>query len=117
MKLQDYWDLSRQEAVRLKLKYHITQPCEISIGVGWIPVVEAALDKIYALGRPVHLRCVKQKFCQLRIYVNVVDVGFDAIIESAKHACDNFCEACGKEREYKGFRLGLAICEACNLLL
>ena len=45
-------------------------PCGFSVGDGWKEPVYDALRQIAAVGIPWELAQVKQKFCQLRIYVD-----------------------------------------------
>lgn len=68
---KDKWARQHQEAVdfleSIGQKY---PPCGYGIGDGWKEPVEAALRKIAAIGIPWELAQVKQKFCQLRIYID-----------------------------------------------
>lgn len=45
-------------------------PCGFGVGDGWFPHVAKALREINKVGIPWELAQVKQKFCQLRIYID-----------------------------------------------
>jgi hypothetical protein len=85
------------------------------VSKGWATVVEDALRRLIVAGWDKDLAQIKQKFCQLRIYLDGNHTKeFQDIIDSAVSVCDGICERCGEEREKKGSSLGLAFCNKCE---
>lgn len=73
----------QDEAQRIMDRFGIDPPrCGFSIGAGWIPTVERAFEKMIAAGWDGKLNQVKQKFCQLRIYIEFA--GYDDVDNSTK---------------------------------
>lgn len=85
--------------------------CGFSVGHGWFPVVADALRKMskYSGWR---LLQVKQKFCQLRIYVENSCDEVNEIIDRAADRCDVLCELCGGFAS-PGWRTGSKLCAVC----
>lgn len=121
---QQYFDECRAEANRIMNRLGIEEPrCGFGIGLGWMPVVERALEEMIAAGWDRELHQVKQKFCGLRIYIGAGQwtrgdelrpTSIGAAILRAEKECESICEVCGKEREKKGTRSGWALCDACE---
>ena len=91
--------------------------CGFSIGDGWFPIVEVALEKMVAAGWDHDLQQVKQKFCGLRIYIGDTNQRIDEIISWAEALCWRACEHCGKPHgiDFRGFGgWGEALCEECR---
>lgn len=104
----------------LRAKWNIEDPVRISIGPGWVPVVDALLTRLYALGdiNWDSFEC-KQKMGELRIYYvglgsphedeiwNLIDL---AVFE-AKETCEH-CGKDGKRMQHLGW-LGV-LCKSCG---
>lgn len=102
------------------------------VGLGWLPVVRKCFEAMIAAGWNRELEQIKQKFCQLRIYISqpteIVQDGKFVLDENGKitltelgkliylavNECDKLCEVCGCEREKKGVRSGWALCNECE---
>lgn len=98
---------------RLNVK---TPACGFDIELGWFPIVERAIKKMIGVGWDRQLSQVKQKFCQLRIYlVGEVPDEVAKVIADAATEADGTCELCGKEREGRGSAMGMALCALCKL--
>ena len=101
--------------------------CGFHVGDGWFPIVADALRRIAGVGIRWRLEQVKQKFCQLRVYVDFLDDGIwrpehpdhgrylevKRIIAEAEAACDRACEQCGAKVE-PGMSSGWKGCGACR---
>lgn len=107
--------------------------CGFHVGDGWFPHVADALRKMSKVDLPWKLAQVKQKFCQLRIYVDfpreeqrpwvwepehplsgrVKEV--QKYIGEAEDACDVACEDCGRWVE-GGPASGTKLCKRCRFL-
>lgn len=73
----------KDKAQRVMDRFGIGRPrCGFSIGEGWIPPVERAFEKMIAAGWDGKLSQVKQKFCQLRIYIDFG--GYDDVDNPAR---------------------------------
>lgn len=144
-----YWEerdkkyQARQEKVKALLQ-EIGQempPCGFDVGSGWEEPVFEALRKMAKVGIPWQLAQVKQKFCQLRIYIDVDTPGdvtpenhdsiknpwiweeahplkskYDELhgyIGEAEVACNIRCEECGAQTE-GGPASGWKGCTACK---
>jgi hypothetical protein len=114
--LDNYWAETRKMIDEMLNRHGIGKvPCGVSIGPGWLPAVDEALGKLVEAGWDKQLGQVKQKFAQLRIYLDGKhEEKFNAIILEAEDRCDKLCEACGKERQKKGMRAGWALCDECG---
>lgn len=138
---EEKWARQHQRAVDLcKEVGQEYPPCGFSVGDGWFEPVADALRKIAKVGIPWQLAQVKQKFCQLRIYVDVETPGvtrenhdsaknpwiweeghplkskydeIHAIISEAEAICDTRCESCGAQTE-GGPASGWKGCKACK---
>ena len=95
--------------------------CGFDARPGWLPIIEVTLERLITAGWDKKLDQVKQKFCQLRIYISQCERdqnGFEnelgLIIRQGVEACDKVCEVCGNERERKGCGMGWALCNACG---
>lgn len=119
-------------------------PCGFSIGDGWKEPVFEALRKVAAIAKEAGLEWelaqVKQKFCQLRIYIDVETPGvtrenhnsetnpwlfeenhplhakydeIHAAIGVAESACNVRCESCGGDTK-GGAASGWKGCTACK---
>ena len=90
--------------------------CGFWVDRGWRALVDETLKKMIAAGWDRSLSQVKQKFCELRIYVGTVprDPAITAIIDEATKRSHEICEGCGLEREAKGIQMGRAYCNACK---
>ena len=67
---QDKWERMRKRASDLCTEVGQEYPRSgFHVGDGWFPHVAKALREIAKVGVPWQLAQVKQKFCQLRIYV------------------------------------------------
>jgi len=67
---QEYCDKCRAEANRIMARFDIKDcRCGFGLGLGWMPTVERAFEKMVAAGWDKDLQQVKQKFCGLRIYI------------------------------------------------
>jgi hypothetical protein len=68
---REYFERCHAESERILRRFDIPNPrCGFSVGLGWMPMVERALEKMVAAGWNKELAQVKQKFCQLRIYID-----------------------------------------------
>lgn len=68
--IEAYWDETRKRIDVMLDGYGIKKVrCGVSIGPGWLPVVHKALGQMIEAGWDKELHQVKQKFCQLRIYI------------------------------------------------
>jgi hypothetical protein len=120
-------------------------PCGFSVGDGWLEPVKDALRKITKIAQEAGLEWqlaqVKQKFCQLRIYIDVETPGdvtrenhdseknpwlfeenhplhakyreIQAAVHEAEIACDTRCESCGAQTK-GGAASGWKGCAACK---
>lgn len=119
--LESYWAENHKSIDEMLKRHGIGEvPCGVSVGAGWIPIVDRTLGKLIEAGWDKELGQVKQKFCQLRIYLDSRNVPEElrnklyAIIEEAEYECDRTCEMCGKERQKKGIKAGWALCDDCG---
>lgn len=73
--IEKNFELQRVEADRILNRFGISRPpCGFGIGLGWMRVVENALEEMINAGWDKDLHQVKQKFCQLRIYIGAGSV-------------------------------------------
>lgn len=101
--------------------------CGFDIGDGWFPIVENALKKIATIDVKWKLVQVKQKFCQLRIYIHFLDYETDdldvnkkfeeirRLANEAERLCDVACENCGAKVN-GGSAWGCKFCSRCEFL-
>lgn len=117
---EDYTKRCHAAGDELLTRLGVAQPrCGFSCGLGWLPIVERALKECLEVGWDGKLAQVKQKFCQLRIYVDFfpkdeVYQKMGEILSKAEADCDVICEICGKERTKKGVSVGWALCDDCG---
>ena len=118
-------ELTNDPVSEVLSRHGIAPPrCGFYVGPGWLPIVDRALGRLVEAGWDRGLEQVKQKFCQLRIYLSCslgyVEDGkwypndLGKIVNEAADECDRVCEVCGGERESKGGGWGLAACNACK---
>lgn len=132
--LEEHFRRSRAAFSSLLAKYEIETPwCRSDVGIGWLPVLDEAFEKMIEEGWNRKLSQVKQKFNQLRIYLDdtpeyeIINDEFvrgpdgspiltpiGKIIAEACDRCDRICELCGNERRRKGLGVGMALCDDCG---
>ena len=120
-------------------------PCGYHVGDGWLPHTKTALRKIAEIAKGAGLEWqvaqVKQKFCQLRIYIDVETPGgvtrenhdsatnpwifeenhplhskyneIHAAVGEAERICDALCENCPNPAK-PGPASGTKLCTPCN---
>ncbi len=122
-KLQTYRDISKAAAEMILKKFDILEPrCGFSTGPGWVRPIEKCFEKMIAAGWNKDLAQVKQKFCQLRIYIGdrlppetdpEMRETLGKIMDEAVIACSVLCESCGGARDPEQ-NWGPAYCEGCK---
>ena len=115
-KITDNYEQARNESQRILDKLQIKRPsCGFDVGLGWMPIIEKALDEMVAAGWNKELDQIKQKFCGLRIYVRESTPEVIAIIAKAERECELACENCGAPHGLPnpGCRGGVAFCPSC----
>lgn len=114
---RQYLALSKMVAENLIDKHDLGEvPCGLSVNIGWVPIVDRCLQELH-LGRG-QLIEVKQKFCQLVVYVIRPDLGTwarqEAALIVAEKQADITCEVCGGPRPHVGIASGVAACPECE---
>lgn len=91
--------------------------CGFSVGAGWFPIVERALDGLAAHGE-VRLAQVKEKFGGLRIYIDSPEWSDEVakIVDDAEAEAWKTCEDCGATEgvETKGPGWIRTLCPRCR---
>lgn len=109
---QERHDRDRTELAAMGIEW---PRCGFWVDEGWRPLVMQALRELIDAGWDKRLEQVKQKFCELRIYLGApADAKLREIVGRACAASHDICEGCGKEREEKGMGWGRAYCNACQ---
>lgn len=116
--IKNYWD--RAAAVDSKIRHSLEErgikypSLGFFIEEGWLDPVFRALDEMIKIGWDKDLHQVKQKFCQLRMYIGDSTAELQDIIAKAENECDRLCEICGGDRKDEGYGWGMALCESCK---
>ena len=110
------WKRADLEIDRIMKTYNIAKiPCGFSVGPGWLPPLEKMIVKLKALGWDgKYLAQVKQKFCQLRVYLDFTTQAMEEAIRDAEIECNTMCEYCGKPHGLDVPRGGMALCPECQ---
>lgn len=66
-----------------------------SVGKGWSHLVNRVFDFLDALGHPIKIIQVKEKFAGLRIYTDYSHPAVEQLISDMEDASYKTCEACG----------------------
>lgn len=81
---------------------------------GWFDIIDQALNKLYKIEGIKVLEC-KEKFAQLRIYINVWDNSeANKILEEAEFKSQYVCEICGVSGERRKKLSGYWIKTLCS---
>lgn len=118
MDKQAFWNESRKAAQVILDKYQIEiPPIGFHIGLGWIPIVDQALEEMISAGWNKDLVQVKQKLCGLRIYIGSASDAVHAIVQKAEQKAGKVCEVCGVNHGHDYYingSFGMALCETCK---
>lgn len=91
--------------------------CHSFIGVGWLPIVRTMLTSLKAIQPGIVIGQIKQKFGDLRVYLDQYDPDILAVIQIAEAVCRQTCEACGREPGLLGCNIRnwlSVLCERCQ---
>lgn len=70
-----------------------------SVGPGWTPLVKMAYD---FLPEGAVVTCVKEKFGELRIYVDYATEPYQELLDVLETASGLYCEDCGSQGHWNG---------------
>lgn len=124
--MREYNDKCTAEFKALLEEFGVGPPrCYSGIGLGWIRPVRTMFKELVEAGWDKQLSQVKQKFCQLRVYLEQSTSmkredgtwgpnDLAVIIDRAVLACDKLCEICGQTRKKQGVSVGWALCDDCG---
>lgn len=98
---------------KLLARYGVAEPSSgADVRDGWLPLVEALLEKLIALGWDRECLQVKEKYGGLRFYVGAGSDEVHAAIEEAEEASLRACEACGAPGQARGGGWVRTLCDA-----
>lgn len=87
----------------------------LSVGPGWLPLVEEAAQKIEALNQNVICEQVKEKFGELTIYIDNPTEDAYNILREVRHKASGICEDCGQPGTFRNQYWLRTQCDACDL--
>lgn len=87
------------------------------INKGWYEIIYYYSEKIHDYMKEKNLNTrveqVKQKFGELRWYIDNTDDFIDKLVNKAENECEKICEVCGSREEVKNTRY-ITICNKCK---
>ena len=78
-------------------KYYTLEEAVNAVGPGWTPLIHRVYNAREALGTPVGIIQVKEKFGGLRIYTEYRHDQLDEVIVEVSKESFHICEECGDE--------------------
>lgn len=91
----------------------ITAPAMRGCGAGWFPLLRRAFARLEALGVPVSVSDIKEKYGTLRLDVDAQGDRVDAIVGDAEKLSTVTCELCGAPGKLRRHRPWLkTLCDA-----
>ncbi|MCK9597110.1 hypothetical protein M0R19_08055 [Candidatus Pacearchaeota archaeon] len=92
--------------------------CEYECGDGWISIIEEAIEKLEKADPEIVIEQVKEKFGELRIYIESVNEETREIIRSiineAEIKANKTCECCGKPGKLRQSGWWKTLCDDCD---
>jgi len=82
----------------------------IECGDGWFDIIHDLFVELNSY-KYLHIRQVKEKFGDLRVYTNTIDDELLAIINKAEIKCSKTCEVCGKPGKLRSNNWLRTLCE------
>lgn len=80
-----------------------------SVGKGWSGLIDEVFDRLEALGKPISIVQVKEKYAGLRIYIGASYVDdeqkvneLEKLIRDVEYKSLKICDVCGKEGKVRG---------------
>ena len=77
-------------------QYYSLQEAIQQVGPGWTPLIQRVYNAREAIGTPVGIISVKEKFGGLRIYTEYLNEELEEIIIEVGKESFTICEECGK---------------------
>jgi hypothetical protein len=96
--------------------------CGVSIGDGWVSLVDCLVKNIEfrlkynSMPDGVQVNQVKEKFGGLRFYVHGVDDFIDGMITMAESLSYRICEDCGQSGSVREGGWTRTLCDACEVI-
>ena len=93
--------------------------CGVTIGPGWMPIVDKlCADIIEVCDRegldPPTVEQVKEKFAGLRFYISRGNDSVRTLIREAEDRCEKTCEDCGAPGKVRSGRWIRTLCDECE---
>ena len=89
--------------------------CGISIGRGWLPIVDSLCFKLANKSKPPVIEQIKQKFGMLCVYVRNESEGVFVLINEAASLCSTTCEDCGAPGVLRSGVWIRVLCDDCSV--
>lgn len=89
-------------------------PCGAWVGKGWIPILDQMFEELKTLGPLPKVDQIKQKFCELRVYLSSATERQYQTVDKWCALADRSCEHCGRAHGLQTPMSGMALCEDCR---
>jgi hypothetical protein len=103
--------------IDLEQKWGFRAPCGVSIGAGWVPLVDELIANLVLKDFDVNnIAQIKEKFGELRFYIHNPTIEHLDLIDEAEERSATICEDCGSAGRLDANSRGwmATLCDSCH---